>query len=329
MAGDMVMPNSPDYYALLGLKPDASQEEIHQSFRRLAKMWHPDRYLNAPIALRAQAERRIRQITEAHAILSDPTRRQQYNLERPATRVEHGMPITFGSINNIPGYSSPSRIHASTTNEYGSSIFLGMIFGLITLFALLHATIATDTIGQIISYVIASVFGFISAFCFTQQQSVYEWMKIPQQGPRVANAAYKRPNTADTLHENNTDPDSLAAFELLVEEALADLPPSFDERLENLAIFVESEPGIALLRRLNAEPGTLLLGLYEGIPLTKQLATERQSTPERITLYEGPIERYCAMTGKDIVEQIQATLLHELAHHFGIDHDEMPIWVKA
>jgi predicted Zn-dependent protease with MMP-like domain len=71
-----------------------------------------------------------------------------------------------------------------------------------------------------------------------------------------------------------------------------------------------------------------LLGLYQGVPTTKQNIWQAHM-PEVITLYQGPIERYCLFSPARIQHQVRATLLHEIAHHFGMDHDEMPIWVKC
>ncbi|MBO0781776.1 MAG: metallopeptidase family protein [Ktedonobacteraceae bacterium] len=119
----------------------------------------------------------------------------------------------------------------------------------------------------------------------------------------------------------------LTSFELLVREALNALPDEFRERMDNLAVFVESEPDVETLERFSAEEGQILLGLYQGTPLTAQ-SYQGAQLPERITLYQRPIELYCHGDPVRIREQIQRTLLHEVAHHFGIDHEEMPIWIK-
>ncbi|HKB46326.1 MAG TPA: metallopeptidase family protein, partial [Ktedonobacterales bacterium] len=69
-----------------------------------------------------------------------------------------------------------------------------------------------------------------------------------------------------------------------------------------------------------------LLGLYHGVPLTLQGV--HGAGPEYVSIYRGPIERHCHYDPDAIREQVRATVLHELAHHFGIDHDDMPDWVK-
>src|SRR6266581_4254384 len=87
-------------------------------------------------------------------------------------------------------------------------------------------------------------------------------------------------------------------------------------------------PGEQVLERIGVKEGHVLLGLYEGTPLT---AWGRQSAtilPERITIYQRAIEDYCNHNPERIRKQVRKTVLHEVAHHFGIGHEEMPIWVK-
>jgi predicted Zn-dependent protease with MMP-like domain len=118
------------------------------------------------------------------------------------------------------------------------------------------------------------------------------------------------------------------AFEMLVEEALAEIPAEFQEQMEHLVVLVEAAPEAELLERLDIPDGATLLGLYQGVPLTKQGIADGSPLPEQITIYREPIERYCHHDPDLIREQISSTVFHEVAHHFGIDHDEMPIWVK-
>src|SRR5258706_12243670 len=95
--------------------------------------------------------------------------------------------------------------------------------------------------------------------------------------------------------------------------------------MENVLVRVESNPGEEVLRRVGVKEGYTLLGLYEGVPLT---AYGRTGGPEIITIYQHPIERYCYWDPDRIREQGRHTVLHEVAHHFAIDHDERPIWVR-
>ena len=96
-------------------------------------------------------------------------------------------------------------------------------------------------------------------------------------------------------------------FEELASEALATLPLELSSQIENLAIMVEDEA-----------VGRSLFGLYEGIPLTKRGPTTYNGVmPDRITLYQTTICRYCN-NEDEVKAQIRKTVLHEVAHHFGI-----------
>ncbi|HJT56180.1 MAG TPA: metallopeptidase family protein [Ktedonobacteraceae bacterium] len=129
---------------------------------------------------------------------------------------------------------------------------------------------------------------------------------------------------AEENFEDGEEDDQIA-FEQLVEQALASIPEAFHEQMQNVLVRVESEPDEEVLQRVGVKEGYTLLGLYEGVPLT---AYGRIGGPEIITIYQNTIERYCRWDPDRIREQVRHTVLHEVAHHFGIDHDEMPIWVK-
>lgn len=111
-------------------------------------------------------------------------------------------------------------------------------------------------------------------------------------------------------------------FEQLVGEAIEGLPPEFQELLDNVAIFIEDTPSGSLLRDLGMSPGDTLLGLYEGVPQTARITTYDLVPPDRITLFQRPIEDSCD-TEAEIEEQVRRTLLHEVGHHFGIDDDRL------
>lgn len=95
-------------------------------------------------------------------------------------------------------------------------------------------------------------------------------------------------------------------FEELVAQALDALPPEFGERMDNVAVIVE-----------DVARGRSLFGLYEGIPLTKRGAGYAGTMPDRITLYQRTICSVCS-SEVEVAAQIRKTLLHEVAHHFGI-----------
>jgi predicted Zn-dependent protease with MMP-like domain len=96
-------------------------------------------------------------------------------------------------------------------------------------------------------------------------------------------------------------------FEELAAEALASLPPSLSSVMENVAVIVEDEA-----------KGRNLFGLYEGVPLTQRGPMSYTGVlPDRITLYQSAICRYCS-SEEDVKRQVQKTVIHEVAHHFGI-----------
>ncbi|HVU74772.1 MAG TPA: metallopeptidase family protein [Mycobacteriales bacterium] len=93
----------------------------------------------------------------------------------------------------------------------------------------------------------------------------------------------------------------------LVEQALDGIPPKLGRMMRNVAVFVEDE---------GRSPN--LLGLYEGIPLTKRTSSTYAGVlPDRITIYRLPIARRCR-TYEELVRQIQVTVVHEVGHHFGL-----------
>ena len=107
-----------------------------------------------------------------------------------------------------------------------------------------------------------------------------------------------------------------ARFERLVDDAVSSLPPDFLERLDNVAIVVEEVPPAG---GVDGED-EILLGLYEGVPRTER--GDAPYLPDRITLYRRPLEAR-ARTKADLAAVIQETVVHEVAHHFGIDDDRL------
>jgi predicted Zn-dependent protease with MMP-like domain len=98
-------------------------------------------------------------------------------------------------------------------------------------------------------------------------------------------------------------------FEDLVGEALDEVPPELLKLMQNVVILVEDDPP-------PGEPG--LLGLYEGYALTERGWNYGGVLPDRITIYRNPILAICD-TEDDVVEEVAVTVVHEIAHHFGID----------
>ena len=111
-------------------------------------------------------------------------------------------------------------------------------------------------------------------------------------------------------------------FERLVADALATIPRRFRNAMKNLAIVVEDEPSRELLREMDIEPPDTLLGLYQGIPLTDRRWDYGNALPDRILLFQGPLERE-SDDEDDLVVAIGETLIHEVGHYFGLSEEEI------
>lgn len=107
-------------------------------------------------------------------------------------------------------------------------------------------------------------------------------------------------------------------FESLVRRAIRGLPPEFRARLENLDVVVERRPSPKRLRQSGVRPGHTLLGLYIGIPHTRRGMGYTYALPDRIIIFQEPIAERCGSEA-ELIEQVSATVIHEIAHHFGID----------
>jgi predicted Zn-dependent protease with MMP-like domain len=111
-------------------------------------------------------------------------------------------------------------------------------------------------------------------------------------------------------------------FEQLVVQALDALPEFFQEKLQNIEVVVADWPTLAELQSVGLKPGQLLLGLYQGVPLTRRTHSYGMVLPDKVTIFQGPIERVCH-TREQVIRQVQHTVKHELAHHFGISDDRL------
>ena len=113
-----------------------------------------------------------------------------------------------------------------------------------------------------------------------------------------------------------------AEFERLVADALASIPRRFRDAMENLAIVVEDEPSRELLDQMDIAPPDTLLGLYQGVPLTERAWGYGNTLPDRILLFQGPLERD-ADDADDLVIAIGETQIHEIGHYFGLSEEEI------
>lgn len=115
-----------------------------------------------------------------------------------------------------------------------------------------------------------------------------------------------------------------ALFERLAVRALDQLPAEIHAMLDNVEIVIEDEP---TAEQLGERPGgrpsnDALLGLYEGTPLTERSGSDGFRLPDRITLFRLPLER-STTSQSDLADQVRVTVVHELAHHVGLDEDRI------
>ncbi len=106
-------------------------------------------------------------------------------------------------------------------------------------------------------------------------------------------------------------------FEELVAKAVEQLPEEFKQRMENVDVVVEDLPSSSQTRRGGTRKGTILLGLYEGIPLTHRGSYYGMVTPDKISVFQKSIESICR-NDEEILIEIGKVVRHEIAHHFGI-----------
>ncbi|NLE44628.1 MAG: metallopeptidase family protein [Chloroflexi bacterium] len=111
-------------------------------------------------------------------------------------------------------------------------------------------------------------------------------------------------------------------FERLVAEAYDEMPDDIRAQLDNVEITVEDWPDPATMRQAGVGRVDQLLGFYHGIPRTQRTHHYTLALPDKITIYQAPIEARCRTTGelKSIVRRV---LYHEFAHHFGISDERL------
>ncbi len=104
-----------------------------------------------------------------------------------------------------------------------------------------------------------------------------------------------------------------AGFEELVARALDGVPPELADLMDNVVVLIEPEPPAE-------DPD--LLGLYDGVPLTERDSNYTFRAPDRIFVFRGPLTRMCE-SPEELVDEVRITVVHEIAHHFGIDDQHL------
>lgn len=110
-------------------------------------------------------------------------------------------------------------------------------------------------------------------------------------------------------------------FQMLIDKALTMLPGEHAKNIKNIAILYEQDPTPEQRAKTNLQPYQTLLGLYEGVPLSKRQGVTR-IYPDKITLFKGPLTRKAADVAA-LQEEIKHTMWHEIAHYYGLDHSKI------
>lgn len=341
-SGDTGAEGEPDYYAALGVPLHASDDEIRRAYHRLAKLWHPDRYMAAPPALRARAERRMRALTAAYGALGDSASRHAYDQRRGYATVGTVIAPTptgadaphqraAATVHHDPAYAGVSHSPPGQQGDFnGIGHFLGGVCAFLAL-GLLTRTLRGGAYGAGMYLALGGfvVLARLSLWFFTDDSTPARWASRVLEGERrgVTNSPHSSRARHTTHRESHRDAGKEPTeFERLVDAALADVPPEFRPYLENVVVQVKPEPSEEERASVGLKEGWTLFGLYHGVSLTHQHVGG--AGPEEITIYQGPIERYCHGDPERMRKQVRKTVLHELAHHFGIDHEEMPESVR-
>lgn len=114
---------------------------------------------------------------------------------------------------------------------------------------------------------------------------------------------------------------STERFEELVRQAMESLPEQFWSRLDNVIVVVEQRPTREQLDYHGLQANQTLFGLYEGVPMTER-GSYAPPIPDKITIFQGPLQRHCD-TEEELISEVRDTVVHEVAHFFGIDDDRL------
>ena len=112
-------------------------------------------------------------------------------------------------------------------------------------------------------------------------------------------------------------------FEQLVEEALKEIPKRFRKEMRNVAVVVEDDPPQHILDEMEIPPEDTLFGLYQGTPLPQRSWAHGNNLPDRISIYQRPIEEACGDDEDEIRDCVAETVIHEFGHYFGMSEEEI------
>jgi predicted Zn-dependent protease with MMP-like domain len=111
-------------------------------------------------------------------------------------------------------------------------------------------------------------------------------------------------------------------FDQIVQQAIARIPEEFRRHLDNMIITVQARPSPDLLEEMGYAPDETLLGVYTGVPLTERSAIDPPLYPDAIYLFQEPLQEMCESI-EALEEEIEITVVHEVAHYLGIGEDRL------
>jgi predicted Zn-dependent protease with MMP-like domain len=111
-------------------------------------------------------------------------------------------------------------------------------------------------------------------------------------------------------------------FSAVVEQAIARVPAEIRAALDNMLITVQDRPSAELLEDLGFAPDEELFGVYSGVPLNERSATEPPLYPDIIHIFREPLENFCR-SRRELLEEIEITVVHEIAHYLGFDDEQL------
>jgi predicted Zn-dependent protease with MMP-like domain len=112
------------------------------------------------------------------------------------------------------------------------------------------------------------------------------------------------------------------AFDEVVQQALARIPGEIRRHLSNILITVQQRPSAEMLEEMGLPAGEPLLGLFWGVPLTARSAIDPPLYPDTIYLFQEPLEQLCS-TREELIEEIEITVVHEIAHFVGLSDEQL------
>lgn len=115
---------------------------------------------------------------------------------------------------------------------------------------------------------------------------------------------------------------SAKEFDTIVQQAIDRIPEEMRQHLDNIMISVQKRPSAEMLAELDMGPDETLFGIYWGVPLPERSVTEPPLYPDTIFLFQEPLEQFC-LTREELVEEIEITVAHEIAHALGLSDREL------